>query len=162
MWNDVVFSNSVKLHHQEIWRINKEAHEHLPSHETFLNNNISFMIILSRRTIPEINKGVGDVFFWKSGESQDMKGRKVQGAGKTAVMNENYKTSVTGQTVMRYSANGKVGQSPLKMGPDGGVPCNVSKLLLPAHCFQDFCPNQANQWRSKLQHKKDESSLPWC
>ena len=38
--------------------------------------------------------------------------------------------------VMRYVKKGMAGQSLLKMGPDGGVPCNVFKLLLTA--FETF------------------------
>ncbi len=43
------------------------------------------------------------------------KGEKHKGACKIA---ENYKTSITKQTVMRYVKNGMGEQSPLKMGPD--------------------------------------------
>ncbi len=65
------------------------------------------------------------------------KGEKHKGACEIAeALNENYKTSITGQTVMRYVKNGMDGQSPLKMDPDGGVPHNVFKILLTA--FETF------------------------
>ncbi len=70
---------------------------------------------------------------YKAERAKMQKGEKYKGAGKIAeAVNENYKTSISGQTIMRYVENGMAGQSPLKMGPDGGVPRDVFKLLLTA------------------------------
>ncbi len=58
-----------------------------------------------------------------------------KGKGKGAVkiaeeVNKKYNTTLSGRTIMRYVANGMIGVSPLKMGPDGGVPEEHFKLLL--------------------------------
>ncbi len=59
--------------------------------------------------------------------------KKTKGAEKIAAeVNKKYNTTLSGRTIRRYVGNGMIGVSPLKMGPDGGVPDNHFKLLLTA------------------------------
>ncbi len=58
-------------------------------------------------------------------------GKKHKGAGKIAeAVNSVYGTSISGHMVMQYVANGMVGESPLKMGPDGGIQNDMFNFLL--------------------------------
>ncbi len=57
--------------------------------------------------------------------------KKAKGADKIAEeVNRKYNTTLSGRTIMRYVSNGRIGVSPLKMGPDGGVPEEHFNLLL--------------------------------
>ncbi len=75
-------------------------------------------------------KALNDVtLLYKVERVKSEKGGKQKGVGKIAqAKNENYKTSVLGQMVMSNVTSGMVGQSPLKIGPGGSVPCNVFKF----------------------------------
>ncbi len=76
--------------------------------------------------------------------AERQKDNKHRGAAKIAETVNITQTPVfLGHTVMPCVANGMVGQSPLKMGPDGGIQNDVFKLLLTA--FETFVEiNQIN------------------
>ncbi len=65
--------------------------------------------------------------------------RKQRSNTKDQEVNKKYNTTLSGQTIMRYVANGLIGVSPLKMGPDGGVPDDHFRLLCTAVWESSAC-----------------------
>ena len=51
-------------------------------------------------------------------------------------VNDKFGSSLSTQSIYRYVNDGKMGESPMKRGPDGGIPEHTFKLLLSA--FESF------------------------
>ena len=97
--------------------------------------------------------------------------KKAKGADKIAEeVNKKYNTALSGQTIMRYVANGLIGVSPLKMGPDGGVPEEHFKFLLTTvetyiHFSQinvETSNNTVNQLTKCIDATMNNIKKGWC
>ncbi len=83
---------------QEIWKTTLETQQH-----RFNNKKVG-----SKKKV--LNKATLNI---------KLRGKRVNSTNFSG--SEKLQTSISGWTAIRYDANGMTGESPLKMGPDGGV-----------------------------------------